>query len=130
VQYITRRFKRYLYIAPALFGFLESAERSRMHFYQDTSRIKIGPIPDCYVETVGYALIAIAMLILWHRNAAKIFYLGWIPVTMFALLGVGYEFAGYNASPMGPYGVPMCFYTLALALVVWVLFRVARRNQV
>ncbi len=124
---VTRRLKRYIFVGLPLFGFLEALERSRLHFYRDTSQLKLGPFADCYVETLGYGLMAIAMLIIWHPRAARVFYLGFIPVMLFAITRVGFELMGYASDPMGPYGIPICFYALGLAVACWIMFQIARR---
>ncbi len=126
---VTRRLKRYLFVALPLFGFLEAMERSRLHFYRDTSQVKIGPLADCYVETAGYALMAIAMLIIWSRQASRVFYVGWTPVILFAIVKVGFELTGYTADSMGSYGIPISFYSLGLALAVWIMFLIAQKQN-
>ena len=86
---------------------------------------EVGPIPACYLVAVCYALMAFAALIN-PRKLRIAFVIGWAPVFALALAGSVLELMGHDTCPDAPNGVPMCFYSLALATALVPLFWLAR----
>jgi hypothetical protein len=74
---------------------------------------------------MGYALTA-ASVFLRVGIRAPVFVTGWIPVFGLALLASGMEALGNEVCPKGAYGIPTCFYSLALTISLVAVFQVNR----
>ena len=84
----------------------------------------IGLVPACYLVAVCYSLMAIAAII--NPARLKIMFLtGWAPVFLLALSGSVLEISGTPTCPAAANGTPLCFYSLALAIILAVLFLIA-----
>ncbi|MCH6258741.1 hypothetical protein MLD52_19440 [Puniceicoccaceae bacterium K14] len=71
-------------------------------------------IPLCHVITIGYALLISSFL--FKRKA--LFYIGWVPVFLFASFGTISEIISGNACPRSEGGIPLCYYSLIIALLI------------
>jgi len=62
------------------------------------------------------------------QKALIVFLIGWVPVTSLALSGVVGELTGTLQCPPLENGIPQCYISATLALIIgllaWVLFRV------
>ena len=48
----------------------------------------LGPVPACIVVFLGYLLILLSAIFLTKSASKKLFYVGWTPVFLLALMGV------------------------------------------
>ena len=74
----------------------------------------LGPLPACYVVAVCYTAMAVAAIVR-PRKLKTLFLTGWAPVFLLALIGSALEIAGNQTCPKAAAGIPLCFYSLALA---------------
>jgi len=84
----------------------------------------LGPIPACIIVFLGYLCVFVAAAS-YKVNWA--FYIGWTPVFLLALSGVILELTRGQTCPSGAAGIPQCFYSLAMAVIAWILFRFMRK---
>jgi len=89
----------------------------------------LGPIPACIIVFLGYLSVLIAAVGFKKNWAVKFFYLGWTPVFLLALSGVVLELTRGHICPPGGLGIPQCFYSFAMAVIAWILFRVLRKSS-
>ena len=87
----------------------------------------IGPLPACYIILIGYSLIVLSMYP--HvQKALVLFLIGWAPVMLLALTGVVGELTGVLQCPHLEIGIPQCYISAALALIIgliaWLLFKI------
>ena len=87
----------------------------------------LGPVPACIIVLLGYLCALIAAVNFKKTWANKLFYLGWTPVFLLALSGVVLELTKGHICPPGGLGIPQCFYSFAMAVIAWILFRVIRK---
>lgn len=94
-------------------------------------------VPICYVVLLGYSLMVLSVVI-WHgRSRHYLFVSGWSIAAGIALIGSIAEFAlGGGVCPAsgggslrgadssGVAGIPLCYVSLALLLVILLLFMV------
>jgi len=93
----------------------------------------IGPVPACYLVLISYALMILSLIV--NRNGGKhyLFAAGWGVAFIFAALGSALEFftpgGGVCPSSSGGAlqgtstgGVPMCYVSLALLVIILILF--------
>ena len=88
----------------------------------------IGPIPACIIVFLGYLGVVLAALFVKKTFAKPLFYIGWAPVFLLALMGVVLELSSGHVCPPGAYGIPQCFFSFAMALVCLGLFRAASKT--
>ncbi len=110
----------------AILGFLAVGQISHSHWTGEQACPLIGPVPACYVIFVGYGLIVLSMLPrLWRP--LLVFLVGWVPVITLALLGVVGELAGFAHCPQTESGIPKCYLSAILAMIIgvlaWFVFR-------
>ena len=92
----------------------------------------LGPIPACIVVFLGYLLILLSAIFLTKSASKKLFYVGWTPVFLLALMGVIAEIGVMlglredHICPPGALGIPQCFFSFAMVLICLVLFKVSR----
>jgi len=120
-------FPRLMLLIFSGFGLFAGAKLTIEHISIGETCPLLGSVPACYVVAAGYFLIFVSALMIMHSKARSIFYLGWLPVMGLALTGVIFELVRGSTCPPGALGIPQCFYSLAMALLCWVLFRLARR---
>ena len=88
---------------------------------------KLGPLPACYLVAVCYFAIGVASLAA-PRRLTWLFAMGWLPVFGLAFSGTSLEIFGRPTCPATSAGVPMCYFSLAIALVLLVAFLFVRRG--
>lgn len=81
----------------------------------------LGPIPACHLVSLAYATI---LLLVLHSHLWKpsVFILAWSPIFLLAAVGSGLELIGYGSCPKTAGGVPKCFFSLGLAVALFVPF--------
>jgi len=88
----------------------------------------LGPLPACVAVLAGYMLIAVAALV-GRRASTIMFWAGWAPVAMLALLGVGLEITVGDTCPRGFGNIPQCYISLAMAVAALIVFLMFRRRE-
>ncbi len=73
-------------------------------------------VPICYIVLAAYAAMFVSQL---KGHNKRLFYLGWAPVFLIALVGVGFEVARGDVCPKGGSGVPACYLSLGLATIIF-----------
>ena len=89
----------------------------------------LGPVPACYLVFVGYIAIGVSV-VLEPLRSGWVFLSGWLPVFLFALFGTSMELLGQPTCPRSDSGVPLCFFSLAIASSLFVAFFISRRTGV
>jgi len=97
-------------VALGLFGTTAGAKLSIAHFRHGEVCPMLGPIPACNIVFFGYLLVF------------------WLPVIGLALAGVIVELIRGDTCPPGGFGIPQCFYSLAMASAVILLFFFVRKR--
>lgn len=111
----------------ASIGVLGVGRISINHWTGEASCPMIGPLPACYIILIGYSLIVLSMYP--HvQKALVLFLIGWAPVMLLALTGVVGELTGVLRCPHLEIGIPQCYISAALALIIgliaWLLFKI------
>ena len=89
----------------------------------------VASIPACIIVFLGYLCVALAAIFIKKPFVARLFYIGWTPVFLLALTGVILELTKGQTCPPGAYGIPQCFFSLAMALICLGLFKFARKTS-
>lgn len=114
----------------ALLGFWGGAALSLHHLVAGDVCPTLASVPACYLVSAGYALIFAAA---WSPRRASfvLFFAGFLPVFLLAIVGVTLELTQGNICPRALGFIPQCFLSLALASITVALFwrlRGARRR--
>jgi len=89
----------------------------------------LGPVPACIIVFLGYLAILIATIMIKKPSSKPIFYLGWTPVFLLALMGVILELTQGQICPPGFAGIPQCFFSLAIALICLGMFIIIKKSK-
>lgn len=83
----------------------------------------LGPLPACHLVTVAYGVVLISVLRprLW---TPALFAAGWAPIFLLAAAGSGLELLGHGTCPKTEGGMPKCFFSLGLAVALFVPFAI------
>ncbi len=115
----------------ASIGFLGVGRISISHWTGEASCPIIGSLPACYIILIGYSLIVLSMYPRLQK-AFVLFLIGWVPVVMLALTGVVGELTDVLQCPHLENGIPQCYLSAALALIIglltWSLFKIQAAN--
>lgn len=114
---------RFVLLALAGFGTVAGGRLSVEHMKHGEVCPMLGPLPACIIVFLGYLLIVLAAVFLKHSAAKKLFYIGWVPVFLLALMGVILELTKGQVCPPGAFGIPQCFFSLSMVLICLGLFR-------
>ena len=105
---------------------------SLLHWSGEVGCPMIGRLPACYLILLGYSLIIVSMYPSVKKSLA-VFLSGWVPVAGLALIGVSGELTGIMKCPQTESGIPMCYLSavlsLVLGLVAWPLFNRIRKSS-
>jgi hypothetical protein len=101
-----------------LFGVYAGFSISLKNYQNINSCPTIGIVPACYVVTAGYLLMLAGTLI----KSQFVFVSGFLPVFLLALAGTGMEILNHHVCPQNAGGTPMCYYSLALVVLVGLSF--------
>ena len=106
-----------------LFGLLGGLRISYINFIGTNSCPHLGPIALCYVVTLGYLSMLLGLCIskLWFSQV--VFWAGWTFVFLIALVGTGFELTITKVCPQGFRSIPLCFLSLALSIIIGLLFK-------
>ncbi len=119
-------FIRIALIAMVLFG-LWGAGRLSYDQYQTGEACPIlgDTVPACYIALGGYVLIAAGVAISLLMPGAAASYLFWGGTFIaggLAAFATVLELIKGGICPVGPYGIPMCYISLAFSIAIAVLF--------
>jgi len=112
---------RIIVIALAALGFLGVGGISHDHWHHVAPCPMIGPIPACYIILVGYGLIFLSMFVK-RTSSLRVFVVGWTAVIILALLGVLGELTATLSCPSSEIGIPKCYFSAALSIVIGLLY--------
>ncbi len=85
-------------------------------------------IPACYMVTVGYLGMLSGLLFSQVSASGKLFLSGWAVVFGFAALGTFLEVTVGNVCPRTGSGFPLCYLSLGLSIVLFILFQRSRET--
>ena len=112
----------YLLVAAGLFGALSVS-------YSTLTDIAPCPaifrIPVCYVVAMGYAAMALYLGLRLTNNKwpGLLFMSGWIVVFSIAAFATLLEITVANTCPTSGLGIPLCYASLVLSMVILFLFK-------
>ena len=119
-------FIRIALIAMVLFGLWGAGQLSYKQYQTGEACPILGDtVPACYIAFGGYILIAVGVAISLPMPGATGNYLFWGGTTIaggLAAFATVLEFIKGDVCPVGPYGIPMCYISLAFSAVIAVLF--------
>jgi hypothetical protein len=112
---------RWLLVGISAVGVLGVAQISYSQFAGLAQCPQLGMIPACYIVLACYTLILIAAV---YRRAmpAWVFWIGWFGVFATAMSGTALELGGTQTCPRTASGTPTCYFSLAIAIVLALLF--------
>ncbi|MEP6342427.1 MAG: hypothetical protein ABJ275_03855 [Maricaulaceae bacterium] len=91
----------------------------------------IASVPACIIVFLGYLCVLLAAIFIKNSFAKRLFYIGWTPVFLLALMGVLIEVGVMlgivkdHICPIGAYNIPQCFFSFAMVLICLVLYKLA-----
>jgi len=77
----------------------------------------LGPVPACYVVMSAYVLL-LGAVFLPKPWRAYVFVPAWLVVFAIAALAVGFELFIPHTCPVSRFGIPTCFVSLVIALLL------------
>lgn len=118
------------------FGVFEALRISHLHFNTAESCPTLAALPACYVVLVCYSAMAAAWI---GRLTSKIpplgryktllFWAGFTPAFLLALVGTTGEIFGFVDCPETPGGLPKCFISLAFVLILAALWALPKLRK-
>lgn len=78
---------------------------------------QIGPVPLCFVVLSAYGLVAVSSLFK-ARPRTVLFVIGWVLLFGLAMTGSSLELMGGDTCPQTRSGIPTCFISLFLTLLL------------
>ena len=115
-------------ITLAGFGTLAGLKLSIEHLQHGEICPVLGPIPACIIVFIGYLCVVLAAVFIKKALVKPLFYIGWSPVFLLALIGVTLELTKGHICPPGAMGIPQCVFSLAMALLCLPLFRLSSKG--
>lgn len=94
---------------------------SLTHFRTGDACPNLGPIPACYVVSLAYLAMALAVTIGWRR-LKWLFFVGATPVILLALAGTSFEMLGRPTCPRSQSGWPLCYTSLMIGVSLLIAF--------
>jgi len=79
-------------------------------------------LPGVHLLCVNSKALTASSAMFAGKRQVRLFFSGITPLLVFALFGSGMEAFKYSVCPVSESGVPLCFYSLALALSLLVAF--------
>lgn len=116
------------------FGTLAGLQLSIEHIQHGEICPMLGPIPACIIVFIGYLCVLLAALFVKTAFVKRLFYIGWTPVFLLALMGVIVEVGVMlglvkdHICPIGAYGIPQCFFSFAMILICLGLFKLTLKT--
>lgn len=108
-------------VATGLFGVLKV---SYLEIIGAASCPHIAAIPICYLVTIGYSLMFLALLsAIWGSVIPKaLFISGWAITFLIAMAGTMFEVMHGHTCPRGFGDIPLCFISLIFSVAILLLF--------
>jgi len=119
----------FILLAFTLAGVISGGQLTVEHIKQGEVCPMLGPIPACVIVFIGYLIMLVTTVLIGKSAHARLFYIGWWPVFLLALMGVVVEIMGTRICPPGPLGVPKCFYSLAVVILCLLIFIGLRKSN-
>lgn len=113
------------------FGALAGLKLSVEHLQHGEICPMLWLIPACIIVFLGYLCVLLAAIFVKKSFTKKLFYIGWTPVFLLALMGVVVELGVMlglitdHICPIGAYKIPQCFFSFAMILICLGLFKLA-----
>jgi len=85
----------------------------------------IGSVPACYLVLAGFVLALVG-----HLGHFRKLFLGGLgfPTALALFASIG-EMGGFIECPKTDSGIPMCYISLALCSLCWILWKIGQRNS-
>ncbi len=112
---------RWLLVGISAIGVLGVAQISYSQFAGLSQCPQLGMIPACYIVLACYTLILIAA-VCRRAMPSWVFWIGWLGVFAMAISGTVLELAGTQTCPRTASGTPTCYFSLAIAILLALLF--------
>ena len=112
---------RWLLVGTAAIGVFGVAGISYRQFTGLSQCPQLGILPACYIVLICYA----SMLLAAFRRTpimSWFFWIGWLGAFAMAITGTGLELAGIETCPRTGDDTPTCYFSLAIAMVLALLF--------
>ena len=117
---------RVLLVAMVLLGLWGSGRLSYDQYQTGEACPILGDfIPACYIACFGYVLIAAGVALSMLMSGLTGSYLFWAGTAIaggLAAFATVLELIKGDVCPVGPYGIPMCYISLAFSTVIAVLY--------
>ena len=86
----------------------------------------LGLVPACHIVLIGYLLVVISVF-LASKIRTVVFLVGWVPLFVLALSGSGLELFVHDTCPRTSGGIPTCYLSLGLLVILGVISLTERR---
>lgn len=118
---------RRLYAIVAAIGLVGVAAISYGQFTGASECPNVGEIRICYIILACYSAVFFSVFV---RGTGKrwLFWPGWIGIFAPAAFGSSMEIAGNDTCPRSGTGIPTCYFSLLMAVVIIVLYLMATRR--
>lgn len=120
----------------SVFGVVEAFNISHLHFSTEESCPTLAILPACYVVLICYSAMSLAWvgklitkISLVERYGGLLFWIGFSPAFLLALVGSTGEVFGFVDCPKTPGGMPKCFVSLGFVLVLAALWALPKLRK-
>ncbi len=110
------------------FGFYQGVTLSVDQLATGNACPSLGPLPACYLVAVSYGLVSLAWVLRFIIKPApvsptssmvgKVFYVGFLPIFILAVIGSVSEAFGFQVCPHTASGFPKCVISLIVGLII------------
>lgn len=104
----------------ALIGVYSAGRLSISHFHTGEACPALGPVPACYLVLFAYGAVFVCAF-LARGFARRVFLIGWVPIFGLAFVGALLHTFVEETCPIDGSGVPQCYYSLGLSILLFVL---------
>ena len=87
-------------------------------------------IPICYLVGLGYTSMLAAQFVSSRPLKTRLFYPAWALVFLIAVLGTGFELSLGDACPRSSSGVPLCYFSLAFCVAIFLLYLFTTKTRI
>lgn len=95
---------------------------SLIHWHGEASCPMLGSMPACYLILIAYGVMFVSMWLSINKITILLFLSGWLPVILLALIGVAGELTSTLACPPSEIGIPKCYFSALLAMMIGLLY--------
>ncbi len=86
-------------------------------------------LPVCFVVAIGYLMMVASLFMLNKAWKKRIFLSGWLVVFLIAVTGTLLEVMNGNTCPQSADGLPLCYVSLTLCVLILVLNFTFQKSQ-